>query len=56
MSVEITNEPQPIRVGSKVKCDLVVRLIDSKTGKQVGEGRSKEIKRNECQPREERKY
>ena len=55
MSVEIVHEDAGFRAGSKVDVQVRFDLIDSKTGKKVGEG-SSQLQRNERVSREEPKY
>ena len=54
--IEIVNEPPPpARASGKGRCDVNVRLIDSKNNEVVKTLTSK-LKENERREREERKY
>lgn len=54
--VEVVEEPQRARASGKLGVLVHVRLMDSKTGKQVGEAKSASLRENECRLRESRKY
>jgi hypothetical protein len=56
MAIEITEEPQPTpKASGKARVHVTVRLLDGKTGEQVG-STSSVIKENERRLTDFRKY